>query len=163
MGGNSPEVFTRLRALAEASLQKLEPATVISGMALGWDQAIALTAIEFSIPLIAAVPFASQDAKWHQEDRDRWEVILFQSQLTIYVDRLPDYNVTDVDVGVYHVAKLQKRNEWMVDNCSQILALFDGSNKGGTFNCLEYAKKLNKQVLNVWNSWSKYAGVNYDQ
>lgn len=159
LGGNSPEVFARLGALAKASLQKLEPATVISGMALGWDQAIALAAIELSIPLIAAVPFASQDAKWHQEDRDRWEGILFQTQQIIYVDRLPNYTVTDVDVGAYHVAKLQKRNEWMVDNCSQILALYDGSGKGGTFNCLEYAKKLNKPVLNVWDSWFKYSGI----
>lgn len=152
-------MFARLKALAKASLQKLAPTTVISGMALGWDQAVALAAIELSIPLIAAVPFAQQDAKWQQEDRDRWESILFQTQQIIYVDRLPEYAVADVEIGVYHAAKLHKRNRWMVDNCSQILAIYDDSKHGGTFNCLEYAKKLDKPVLNVWNSWVKYSGV----
>lgn len=149
----------RSQALARASIQKLEPTTVISGMALGWDQAIALAAIELSIPLIAAVPFSTQDANWNEGDKERWEGILFQTQQIIYVDRLPDYATAGVEMGAYHPAKLQKRNQWMVDNCNQILALYDDSGKGGTFNCLEYAKQFDKPVLNVWNSWIKYSGV----
>jgi uncharacterized phage-like protein YoqJ len=159
LGGYSHEIFARLRSLARASIKKIQPNTVISGMALGWDQAVALAAIELSIPLIAAVPFASQDGKWSEEDREKWEGILFQTQQIIYIDRLPDYAVVGVEPGEYHPAKLQKRNQWMVDNCSQILALYDDSGHGGTFNCLEYAKQFNKPVLNVWNSWVKYSGV----
>jgi uncharacterized phage-like protein YoqJ len=69
-----------LQALALASLEKLEPTTVISGMALGWDQSIALAAVKLSIPLIAAIPFASQDSKWGREDREKWEGIMFHTQ-----------------------------------------------------------------------------------
>ena len=86
LGGHSPEVFARLQALAKASLQKLQPATVISGMALGWDQAVALAAIDLSIPLIAAVPFSTQDSKWNQDDRNTWEGIMFHTQQIIYVE-----------------------------------------------------------------------------
>jgi uncharacterized phage-like protein YoqJ len=128
-------------------------------MALGWDQAIALAAIELKIPLIAAVPFATQDSKWSEGDKERWEAIMFQTQQIIYCDRLPNYAIAGVEAGVYHPAKLQRRNEWMVDNCNQILALYDDSGNGGTFNCLEYAKQFEKPILNVWNSWVKYSGV----
>ncbi|MFN6560004.1 MAG: SLOG family protein [Nostoc sp. ChiSLP01] len=159
LGGRNQEVFSRLLSLATVSIQKLEPTEIISGMALGWDTAVALAAIKLSIPLVAAVPFAQQDAKWKQEDRERWESILFQTKQIIYIDRLPEYAAKGVERDIYHPAKLQKRNEWMVDNCVQILALYDGSSSGGTFNCLEYAKQLNKPVFNVWNSWVKYSKV----
>ena len=54
---------------------------------------------------------------------------------------------------------MQKRNQWMIDNSSQVLALYDGSGSGGTFNCLEYAKQSDKSVSNVWSSWVKYSGA----
>lgn len=130
-------------------------------MALGWDTAIALAAIELSIPLIAAVPNACQDSKWGKDDREKWEAILLKSQQIIYTDRLPDYATKGVEIGAYHPGKLQKRNQWMVDNCDQILALYDGCGSGGTFNCLKYATQFDKPVLNVWSSWVKYSGVQF--
>jgi hypothetical protein len=60
-GGYNDEVFTRLIALCKVSLQKMQATSVISGMALGFDQAHEEAAIELQIPLIAAVPFKGQD------------------------------------------------------------------------------------------------------
>ena len=45
----------------------------------------------------------------------------------------------------YSYDTMQKRNEWMVDNCTQLIGVFDGS-PGGTANCLKYAKNKLKEV-----------------
>ena len=46
----------------------------------------------------------------------------------------------------YAVWKMQKRNEWMVDNCDAVIAVWDGA-PGGTANTVDYARKLGKSVL----------------
>jgi len=38
-------------------------------------------------------------------------------------------------------------NEWMVDNSSILIAIYDGSKNGGTFNCIEYAKNKGKEII----------------
>lgn len=44
-----------------------------------------------------------------------------------------------------------KRNEWMVDNATHVLAYMNPeTKKGGTFNCREYAKGK-KPVRNIYN------------
>ena len=57
----------------------------------------------------------------------------------------------------YHISKLHKRNKWMVDNATNVLALYNGQESGGTYKCIEYAKSKNVPVFNVWNSWAKYS------
>jgi len=41
---------------------------------------------------------------------------------------------------------MQKRNEYMVDNADIVIAVWDGT-KGGTCNCVRYAKKLGKDIV----------------
>lgn len=161
LGGNCLKVRTRLEDLARASIQreKLKPAAIISGMAQGWDLAMAAMSIELKIPLIAAVPFADQSINWKTWEQQKWQEILDKAQEVVYIDSLTAYAIKGLKIGTYHPAKYQKRNEWLVDNCHKIIALYDGSGKGGTFNCLEYAKQFDKPVLNTWNSWVKYSGL----
>ncbi|MBD2505253.1 hypothetical protein H6G83_32415 [Anabaena azotica FACHB-119] len=42
LGGYSPAVLSRLTDLATAYFERISPTQVISGMALGWDTAIAI-------------------------------------------------------------------------------------------------------------------------
>lgn len=46
----------------------------------------------------------------------------------------------------YSVFSYQKRNKWMVDNSSLVIALFNGS-KGGTENTLNYAKEKGAEIV----------------
>jgi uncharacterized phage-like protein YoqJ len=48
---------------------------------------------------------------------------------------------------------MQRRNEWMVDRADKLVALWDGS-WGGTFNCIEYARKKGVPFDNLWARWS---------
>ena len=43
---------------------------------------------------------------------------------------------------------MQKRNMFMVDNCSVLLAYLR-DNKGGTFNTVKYAEKNQKQIIRI--------------
>ena len=36
----------------------------------------------------------------------------------------------------------------MVDNSDIIIAVWDGT-KGGTYNCVQYAKKKNKEIIQI--------------
>lgn len=143
LGGYGADIEARLRMLAVCALNKLRPTQVISGMALGWDQAIAQAAITLEIPFIAAVPFAGMEKKWPQSSQEKFCAILACAT-----------EVVVVTPGGYAPWKLQKRNEWMVDHCDKLVALWDGSH-GGTFNCLQYADVKGKPYDNLWDEWRK--------
>lgn len=143
LGGYSDEVFTKLVTLAENALKELKPRRVISGMALGWDQALAQAAVNLGIPFTAAYPFDGQDSKWPAASRVKWRKLSSKADQEVWVN-----------MGEYSAKKMQQRNEWMINHCSLVLALFNGTS-GGTANCLGYAKKQGIDIKNLWSRWSK--------
>jgi len=62
------------------------------------------------------------------------------------VDTLDKYKIKGYTEDRYYPAKMQKRNEYMVDNSNIVIAVWDGT-KGGTYNCVKYAEKLGKEVI----------------
>ena len=121
----------------EKSLIELKPEKVISGMALGVDQWAASIAHKLGIPFIAAVPFAGQETVWPAASKSIYnKLISLASEVVI------------VCPGTYSAAKMQVRNEWMVDRCDQLIAIWDGT-KGGTGNCVDYATKVGKQIFRI--------------
>ena len=50
LGGYNNESFLKLVNIAEDALKQMEVTEVISGMALGWDMALAQAAINLNIP-----------------------------------------------------------------------------------------------------------------
>lgn len=126
-------------------LKRLRPDAVVSGMALGYDMALAKAAIALNIPLIAAVPFKGQELAWKNRNTQQ-----------IYHDLLKSaYQVVIVCPGEYAAHKLQKRNEWMVQRSHLTLALWDQS-EGGTGNCVHYARDRQQGVINLWADWVSY-------
>lgn len=140
LGGYTHATFDRLTALARDWLQEHRPDQVISGMALGWDQAVADAALDLHIPLIAAVPFHGFESRWPHAAQDRLNLLLDQATEVHIVHPFPG------TIG------LHRRNEWMVDRADKMLALWDGS-WGGTFNCIRYAEKAGVPVENLWSRW----------
>lgn len=148
LGGYGLQVRRALGALACEYLHERRPEKVISGMALGWDQAIAAAALICDIPLVAAVPMRGQADPWPEEARRRWRRLLDGAAEVVIVAEAPG---TPEFAGP--AALMQLRNEWMVDRADHIVALHDGST-GGTFNCLRYAARRGVSVENVWWRWS---------
>lgn len=144
LGGYSDAVFKRLVALATASLRRYQPTLVISGMALGWDQALTRAALNLDIPVHAYIPFEGQESKWPEANQDKYHMLLALCAEKIICCK-----------GFYASWKMQRRNEMMVDACDSVLALWNGSS-GGTANCLAYVHHQGKSYINVWKSWEKY-------
>jgi uncharacterized phage-like protein YoqJ len=137
LGGYGNDVRDKLRDLLVSTLEAYAPTQVISGMALGYDMALAEAAIECNIPLIAAVPCSSQADRWNLKDKERWDLLLSKA------------SEVQILSTTYHAGVMQTRNVWMVDRCDLLVALWDGSD-GGTCNCVKYAKKVDKPIINLW-------------
>ena len=142
VGGHSVEAFAHLCWVAKIGLRELRPSRVISGMAMGWDQALAVSAIQMGIPVDAYVPFAGQESRWTGLSQMKYESILSGCD-----------SVVTVSPGGYSREKMQIRNEAMVDACDTVLALWDGSG-GGTGNCIRYCEATNTPYRNMWDIYS---------
>lgn len=141
LGGYTDYASQRLVRVARISLEHLAPSLVISGMALGWDQALAQAAVDLDIPFTAAVPFEGQEGKWPARSQTVFRTLLDKAS-----------EVVIVSPGGYDVRKMQLRNVWMVDNCDRVLALWNGTS-GGTRNCLDYARSVKKPITNAWKAF----------
>lgn len=138
LGGYSPQAYGRVLLVAGAALEHLQPTRVISGVALGWDTALALAAILRGVPLVAAVPFAGQEQLWPLESQRTYHWILERAAA-----------VEVLSSAGYSRHKMQVRNMAMVDDCDCLAACWDGS-AGGTLNCLEYAAAVGRPAWNYY-------------
>ena len=99
-----------------------------------------------TIYMEVAIPFLKQDTKWNFEDGLRWRQQLSMADKITEVDKLEDYKIKGYEERIYYPAKMQKRNEYMVDNADIVIAVWDGS-KGGTGNCVKYAERLGRRII----------------
>lgn len=143
LGGYGETTFAGLTLLAESVLSEIQPTSIISGMALGWDQAWAQAGLNLKIPVVAAIPFKGQESRWPQPSQEKYCRILERCNLVVCVS-----------LGDYSASKMQIRDEWMVDTCEVLVALWNGT-ASGTKNCIDYASTKNRYVLNVWDRWSR--------
>jgi uncharacterized phage-like protein YoqJ len=141
VGGYSEAATEKLITIAIDWLKEARPDKVITGGALGWDQALGWAAAELGLHHTLALPFAGFWSKWPKESQDLLEHLASLADKVVYVN----------EEG-YAPWKMQVRNEWMVDRCDTVLALWDGS-AGGTGNCIQYANKVGKPIVNLWDMY----------
>lgn len=147
LGGYGREARERLVRFARTELPHFEPTRIITGMALGWDQAVAEAAIELGMPFTAALAFDGQDSVWRPKDRERFQWLC---------DRAAD--VVVVTPGTFASWKLQRRNEYIMDNCDVGVALWCGL-AGGTMNTVRYGQSIKRTVVNLWDRWRRQSTV----
>jgi uncharacterized phage-like protein YoqJ len=94
------------------------------------------TCVELGIPFVAALPCDG----WG----DQWTSITARERHRALLHKAKEIHV--VSPGPYKPWKMQRRNEWMVDHCTRLLAVFDGS-PGGTYNCLAYAAEVKRETI----------------
>ncbi len=80
------------------------------------------------------LPCFNHDVKWSEKDKERLEEIK-KSSIVTYVSDTEYFN-----------GCMQKRNQYMVDTSSVLIAVYDGMS-GGTKNTVEYAKKKDKKII----------------
>lgn len=111
----------------------------ISGMALGCDLYFAEAVLDLkeiypSITLEAALPCLGQADRWSESNRARWQRILAACDLETVVQER------------YDRWCMLRRDRYMVDRSSMLLAVFDDT-PGGTKYTLDYAAKHRLDIL----------------
>jgi hypothetical protein len=138
LGGYDPYTSKKVLALAVRVVQRFRPEAVITGMAQGWDMALAQAAINCSVPFRAYIPFIGQEQVWPSATRLYYKALLDKAE-TIEI----------CSTGGYTKASMQLRNQRMVDDCDVVAALWNGS-AGGTANCVAYAIFHGTPYINFW-------------
>lgn len=143
--GHRPE---KLHAAEDIVLQRLDSAistalqdgytTFISGMAKGVDIWAAELVLERrrlrpNISLICAVPYQGFGLHWKDGWTKRYEKIVQMADAVEYV-------CTEFSRSAY-----QRRNEWMVDRASLLIAAYTGES-GGTRNTIKYAERTSRTI-----------------
>lgn len=106
-----------------------EESIFICGMANGTDLWAGSEALSLGFEIWVAKPWAGHIPR--VGDKALYEEILAAATKIV--------NVVDAEEfpGSWCY---QKRNEWMVDHSTHILAYWDGVERGGTWNCIKYAR-----------------------
>lgn len=125
-------------AVIEGALNHLGASRVYVGMASGFDLLLAKIAWHMDIPFICAVPWKGHVPR--RADTYDYYRALELAEKVHYVVPVDDFPGN----WVY-----QKRNEFMVCKADIVLAMYEETGRGGTHNCIEYAKKVNKPVWSM--------------
>lgn len=133
-----------LVGFAEIVVQKFLTTKILTGMALGWDMACALACINLDMPYVAVVPCKGQESKWPAKSQKRYKYLLTKA-----------CEIVEVSKDEYTPGCMQKRNRYLVDNASTVLALYNGT-PGGTQDCVELAQRAKVPVQNYWLDWQHY-------
>jgi len=130
----------RLAAVTEAVYQS-GVRHFICGMANGCDlyfaeTVLALRAVHPDVTLEAAIPFEGQADRWDAYQRARYNVLLSRCDrhTLLQKEHTPEC--------------MMRRNRYMVDAASVVIACYDGT-PGGTMNTLLYAMRQKKEVIEV--------------
>jgi uncharacterized phage-like protein YoqJ len=132
----NPIYDTIVYGLAEA-FNTFKPSYVLTGMSLGVDQWAAEICLNMDIPFVAVIPFEGQDKMWPPHSQSKYHWLLQKAVQKIVVSQ-----------GAFEPWKMQKRNEYLINNCHQVIAVWNGT-PGGTSNCLAYAIKVGKPIYYV--------------
>ena len=142
-----------IRVFVEKLVLEKGVRTFISGGALGLDTVAFFVGCdikrkypELNIKNILAIPYKEQDFYWKEDDKKRYNKMKSWADLIINVSELDKYFAFSTN------DKLQKRNEFMVDNGDFAFGLWDGKAGGGTYNCISYIQQLeNPMPLYIMN------------
>jgi uncharacterized phage-like protein YoqJ len=149
LGGYGEPLRQAIIEEVTAALRGWNAVKGITGMALGADQYFADACITLGLPFIAAVPFQGQAGMWPMSAKRYYYELLGQADEVVYVS----------DPG-YARWKMNARNQWVVDHCGLLLAVWDGSS-GGTANTVLYANKVQRgvHIINPRDLHAEQTGV----
>ena len=130
----------KLRAAVESAIHEgMEH--FICGMAEGCDLYFAETVLALKstyphVTLEAAIPCPSQADGWGEAQKSRYRDILARCDYETMVQQS------------YTPGCMQRRNRYMVDHASMLLAVHDGQ-PGGTQRTMEYAMRRGLQIVDI--------------
>ena len=144
--GHRPEKLTRpeeeVKSWLEEQIREAYNTgytTFITGMARGVDLwagiiVLRLKAEGMPIHLVCASPYPEFENRWAGKWQQLYHEVLSGSDAIVFIS--PSYSRSC----------FQRRNEWMVDHSSRLIAVYNGTS-GGTRNTIEYARKHGCEII----------------
>ena len=122
------ELDARMEAIYELGYRRF-----LCGMAIGCDMYFAESVLKLrethgDVTLEAAIPFGDQPGRWNQALRRRYNALIDSAD-----------KVTVLQYG-YTPDCMMRRNRYIVDHASLLLACYDGR-PGGTMSTILYAER----------------------
>lgn len=157
LGGYSPSLHPMLVEFARQQLRNVvgdtQPiqVTVISGMALGWDLALAEAAAREGYNVECYFPCLEHYAHWPQKTQVWYTRLLTGLICNGAKGRYTSRKPYAADKGC-----MIRRDKQMVDDCDLLLALWNGS-AGGTGTTVSFAEKAGRPWVNTWADWEVFA------
>lgn len=108
---------------------------LVSGMAEGFDIIAAEIALDVGFKVHGAIPFRNQVLGYS----DYW----MERYMKVY-DRCTSWTIiggVEKSPGCY-----QRRNRWIVDKTSKLVAYYSGTPRGGTHHTVTYAQSLGRPI-----------------
>jgi len=133
----SPDQQLFVESELDRVMEKLAAGVAISGMALGVDTLWAEIALERGVALHAYVPFPAEADRWPAAAQERYLRLLELAAEVVTV------------APSYRPSAFQERNEAMVEACDVLAGVWDGRRTGGTWNCLEDARRVGRELVLV--------------
>jgi len=129
------ELATQISKLVDAGYTDF-----FSGMAERTDTWVALAVLALrqenpTLKLHCALPCKGQADRWSSSARELYFSILKQADSAVYVSR------------VYSKDCMVKRNRYLVDHASCLLAVYNGEQRGGTAMTVRYPKSLGRKII----------------
>ena len=136
-----------LESLIERALVKYQVVDCHSGMALGADTVWSLAILACQkrhgsdrVRFHAEMPNRQHGAKWPAKSQAQHAEMVSKSQSQSYYEGKPDTPFPK---------QADDRNKGMIDKADILFAVWDGIQKGGTWNAVRYAKETGKQVFRL--------------
>ncbi|WOL24429.1 GTP-binding domain protein [Yersinia phage fHe-Yen9-02] len=150
LGGYGAIAKKKLYRFAHRILLRLDTdVTIVQGCALGFDQAMAVAAIEQGHKVISMIPYLGFNARWPLASVLDLDTILNRSsEVRIITDK-------EMLALITPVIALDTRNHAIVKESDTIFALSSGA-PSGTQNCIDYALANQKRVLYLWRDWLSF-------
>lgn len=116
---------------------------VLTGMALGWDMAIAEACSDLEVPFKAYIPCKDQEKQWPVNMQAKYLALISLASEVKYFSE--EYTSTC----------MRQRNIGLIKDCDRLLALWDGSRQSGTGHAVKFLMENypEKEVVNLWMSF----------
>ena len=143
----SDEAFDKLIDFVRPHLQKVRekyPSVIVkTGMALGFDQAVAMACYIEGISFKAVIPGRWQPSKWNGDQVRRWEQLMHVAE-----------SVVDLNLSADNYAKsLKERNTELITNSIGGIILNLGS--PGTLDTVQKCAKMGVRFLDLGQKWKE--------
>lgn len=135
---------TSIRIHIRGYLRKIKPVRVYIGMAIGFDLMVAQECLKMKIPYVACVPFSGQEKYWLPGQRKLYRELLEKAEKVevLFQDGFASW-------------KYLKRNEFMVNAATHVMAYWNGQERSGTGHAVKLADQKLLPLDNIFSRCKK--------